>query len=36
MMIYSLNIPIANVGILSACFYLIFKRVFIGDIDLKS
>lgn len=36
MMIYSLNIPIANVGVLSACFYLTFKVISIGDIDLKS
>lgn len=35
-MIYSLNILIANVVILSCCFYLIFNGNSIGDIDLKS
>jgi hypothetical protein len=35
-MIYSLNIPIANVVVLSCCFKLFFNGNSIGDIDLKS
>lgn len=35
-MIYSLNIPRANVVVLSYCFNLIFNGDSIGDIDLKS
>lgn len=35
-MIYSLNILIANVVVLTFCFCLIFNGNSIGDIDLKS